>query len=80
MRCPGDRLSCNTARIRSFEPLVPPLGPLLIAAFCRLDKSLRCCWEKGLVGVVVGNRTLALGNETQCRGKQVVESASRPRL
>jgi hypothetical protein len=27
--------------------------PLLIAAFCRLDKSLSCCWEKGwLVGAV----------------------------
>jgi hypothetical protein len=25
----------------------------LIAAFCRLDKSLSCCWEKGwLVGAV----------------------------
>jgi hypothetical protein len=30
---------------------VPPLR--LIAAFCRLDKSLSCCWEKGwLVGAV----------------------------
>jgi hypothetical protein len=30
----------------------------LIAAFCRLDKSLSCCWEKGwLVGAVGIERT-----------------------
>ena len=44
----SDRVWCNTAETRSFEPWVPPLR--LIAAFCRLGKSLRC-WEKGwLVG------------------------------
>src|SRR5260370_1054827 len=29
----------------------------LIAAFCRLDKSLSCCWEKGWLVGAVGKET-----------------------
>jgi hypothetical protein len=42
----SDRLWCNTVGIRSFEPLAPP-HEAPIAAFCRREKSLSCCWEKG---------------------------------
>src|SRR5438552_11287488 len=45
----SDRLWCNTAGIRSFEPWVPPLR-LLLPPFAA--STIRC-WEKGwLVGAV----------------------------
>jgi hypothetical protein len=60
----SDRLWCNTAGIRSFEPWVPPLR--LIAAFCRLDKSLSCCWEKGWLVGAVGIEPTTFGLKGRC--------------
>jgi hypothetical protein len=35
----------------------------LIAAFCRLDKSLSCCWEKGWLVGAVGIEIASLVND-----------------
>jgi hypothetical protein len=63
-RMSSNRLSRNTTGIRSFEPLVPPMR--LIAAFCRLDKPLSCCWEKGWLVGAVGIEPTTFGLKGRC--------------
>lgn len=38
----------------------------LIAAFCRLDKSLSCCWQKGWLVGAVGIEPTTFGLKGRC--------------
>ena len=49
----------------------------LIAAFCRLDKSLSCCWEKGWLVGAVGIETASLTSKS--RQRKALPTAPHPK-
>ena len=52
----------------------------LIAAFCRLDKSLSCCWEKGWLVGAVGIEPTTFGLKGRCSTTELRPCGTNHRL
>jgi hypothetical protein len=56
----------TTTRVSSFFPALGATLEALTAAFCRLGKSLSCCWEKGWLVGAVGIEPTTFGLKGRC--------------